>query len=217
MLRQPAGRRNEAALGLALSGTKLKQAKAQLDESVEIRKQLAQQDSTNVEWQRELWEIQIYRGQVYQALGGPGGLDAAFQSYEDSLKIAQRLSLADPAGLEFKAMVAASHEGVGDAYKYMGNTTQAMQAYEQCRKIRNELVTAKPKEWSYLFAKAMIYASVADALVRGHSDIGYARELIATASNIVQGLDHNDRKWIERAPQLKWIEGIAAKVRSQSR
>lgn len=199
------------------SGTKLNQAKGQVDDSVEIHKQLVQQDPTNVEWQRELWEIQTYRGQVYQILGGPGGLDTALQSYEDSLEIANRLSHGDPASLEFKSMVAQSYEGVGDAYKYMGNTMQAMLAYDESRKIRDALVTAKPEEWDYLFAKAMIYASMADALVRGHREIEHAKELIATALNIVQGLNRNDRLWTERKPQLNWIEEIAAKVRRQSK
>ena len=114
----------------------LADALAAFREGFSILQKLAEQDATNVGWQRDLAGAHIRVGGIYQA---QGKLDDALTAYREDLRISQKLAEQDATNAGWQRELAGAHSRVGSIYETQGNMDDALTAYLEGFRIMQKL------------------------------------------------------------------------------
>jgi tetratricopeptide (TPR) repeat protein len=111
------------------------------NDGLEIVNRLAQSDSGNAGWQRDLSASHTYVGDVQVAQGDLAG---ALKSYRDGLEIINRLAQSDPANTDWQRGLSVSLNKVGDVRKAQGDLAGALKSYYDGLEIINSLAQSDP-------------------------------------------------------------------------
>jgi tetratricopeptide (TPR) repeat protein len=106
-----------------------------------IAERLAQADSSNTEWQRDLSIRYEKLGDVEVAAGQ---LDAARKAHEQALAIRERLAKADASNTQWQRDLSVSYTKLGDVNHKEGKAQDALDQFEQSRGIVDKLVKLDP-------------------------------------------------------------------------
>ncbi len=120
----------------------LKQARNIFEQGLEIAQRLAERESENAGWQRD---VSVSLNNLGNVLRAEGNLEGARQAYEQALEIRQRLAKLEPQNLGLQRDVAVSLEGVGDVLRAQGNLEGARRVYKQDLKIARRLAKREPE------------------------------------------------------------------------
>jgi tetratricopeptide (TPR) repeat protein len=73
-----------------------------------------------------------------------GDLKSAKESYENSLKVREKLAKLDPDNAEWQRDLSVSYNKMGDFYLKVGDLESAKESYENSLKVREKLVKLDP-------------------------------------------------------------------------
>jgi tetratricopeptide (TPR) repeat protein len=119
----------------------LDEAKVAFDETLRISRQLAEQDPSNVVWQRSLAVAYSRTGDVLQA---QGQLVEAKEAFDEYLRISRQLAEQDPSNAVWQRGLAVAYSKTGDVLQAQGLFVEARAVYDECLRIFRQLAEQDP-------------------------------------------------------------------------
>jgi tetratricopeptide (TPR) repeat protein len=139
----------------------LSQATTFLHKAVNAFTELAAQDPSNAEWQRDL---SISYNKIGDVLSAQGKLEEAITAYRDSLGIAKRLAAQDPSNAQWQHDLSISYERIGDVLSAQGKLEEAVTAYRDSLDIRQRLAAQDPSNAQWQRDLSVSYNKIGDVL-----------------------------------------------------
>jgi tetratricopeptide (TPR) repeat protein len=149
---------------------------------------LAQSDSSNAGWQRDLSESYIKVGDVQEAQGDLAG---ALQSYRDSLAIIERLAQSDPGNAGWQRDLSVSYERVGYVQEAQGDLAGALKSYRDSLAIFERLAQSDPGNAGWQHGLSASYSRVGD-VQHAQGDLAGALKSYRDSLAIMERLAQSD-------------------------
>ena len=130
----------ETILGKMTMTVSLTDALKHCEESLEIIRQLLQNEPSNAIWLQDMSESLVRIGDVLKNYDLP----AALKHYKESLEIRQKLVQKEPNNTEWQQYLSVSFNKVGDVLGNYGDLPAALKHYEQSLEIRRQLLQKDP-------------------------------------------------------------------------
>jgi tetratricopeptide (TPR) repeat protein len=162
--------------------------------ALDVTKQLAAADPSNIDRQRNL---SVCHSRVGDVLRAQGNLPGALDSYEQDLRISQKLAAADPSKPNLQRDLSISHNKVGEVLQAQGNLLGALDAYQASLQIRQKLAAADPSNPTWQRDLSVSHARVGDVL-RAQGHLSGALDSFQRGLQIVQSLaeaDPSNTEW----------------------
>jgi tetratricopeptide (TPR) repeat protein len=172
----------------------LKGALERYRDSFNIRQKLANRDSGNADWQRDLAASYEWIGDV---LRDQGDLKGALERYRDSFNIRQKLANQDSGKTLWQRDLAASYERIGDVLRDQGNRKVALESQRHSFDIRQKLANQDPGNADWQSDLAFSYERIGDVL-RDQGDLKGTLESQRHSFDIRQKLvaqDPGNARW----------------------
>jgi tetratricopeptide (TPR) repeat protein len=170
-----------------LAQGKLDEALKSYGDSLAIRKRLADSDSSNTLWQREL---SVSYDRLGDILVRQGKLDEALRNYRDSLAIAEHLAASDRTNTDWQRDLSLSYDSIADVQMDQGDFAGALKSYSDSLEIKKRLAASDRSNIGWQSDLALSYERFGDGLMdhgeledaaRNYRDSLAIRERIATA------------------------------------
>ena len=116
----------------------------------------------DVDWQSDLAEAKLRRGNVVEA---QGKLDEALTAFRDSLSIRERLVQADPGNARWQRDLSVSQEKIGDVLVEQIDLPAALDAFKVSLAIRERLARSVPGNAGYQRNLSVSLEKIGDVLV----------------------------------------------------
>jgi len=169
--------------------------KACLD-SLDIAKGLAEQDPTNIEWQRSLSFSYKQLGYLFLK---QGDLSRAEKAYQDSLAVVEHFAKHDPTNPEWQWDLSVSYRMLGGFLRFQGKLERAEKTYQDSLDIAKRLVAQDPTNTRWQRTLSVSYENLGH-LLRDQGDLGRAEKAYQDALAIAERLADQDptNTWWQR-------------------
>jgi len=161
--------------------------KAYLD-SLDIAKGLAEQDPTNIEWQRSLSFSSKQLGNLFLK---QGDLSRAEKAYQDSLAVVEHFAKHDPTNTEWQRDLSVSYRMLGGILRVQGKLERAEKAYRDALAITKRLADQDPTNTEWQRDLSVSYDRLGDVL-QAQGDLGRAEKALRDALAIGERLAAQD-------------------------
>jgi tetratricopeptide (TPR) repeat protein len=194
---------------------KLQEALEVYQQSLKIRRTLAEQDETNSGWQSDL---SVSYERIGDVLVAQGKLQEAIEAYQQGLAIGKALAEQDKTNSGWQRDLSIGYEKVGDVLVAQDKLQEALEAYQQYLAIAKALAEQDPTNAVWQNATAWSRYCVAKVLIRiRDGDRNEARRLVIEGIDIIKRLEHQGSLDTDAQDTLNKLNEIATALTSSSR
>ncbi len=143
-------------------GGSIDEALSHEDKALRIAISYRAANPENHDWQRDLAEAYLRRGNVIEA---QGNLPEALKSFRESLSIRDRLAKADPGNAGWQRDLSVSYIKLGDVFVAQGYLPEALTSFRDSLAIADRLAKADPGNSGSQRDLSVSYDRVGDVLV----------------------------------------------------